>query len=957
MARALALFLTVMTGFSGLSYEVAWQKYLATLLGSHSEATAAVLAIFLGGLAVGYSVFGATTARFTERARARGEAPRLLFLYGAVEAGIGVSVMLFPLLFGLAQAVSYRFPADPQIAAFAFDVFLTVLLIGPPTVLMGGTIPILTQALAHDLDDATRVHAWIYAFNTLGAFAGALAAGFVLVPLLGLDGVLYSMGCINLAAGVVFLLLQRRASRHPASPAPVGAAVATSGAFAPYAAVALLSGFAMMAIQTVLNRVGGMAFGASHFTFAMVVAVFVLCIALGSFVVSALPRIPPLAIVGSQWALVGLLALLYTGLDEAPYFAHALRSLIRDEAPGFWLYHGVAFLGILALLAVPVGLSGALLPLLFHHLRREMGDLGAVAGRLYSWNTLGSLLGALLGGYALLLWLDLHHVYAIALGALALGAGLLTWRVLRPPPWLPLAATAAALAALALLPPWRPDRLASGTFRLRQPTPVTFAGPGVFFAWVRGQYATIFHDDDPTSTATVRESYLATGQASRSIINNGKSDGNMQGDYPTMALAGLLPAFLADDPARSFVIGYGTGVTAGELAALSDTREVVVAEISRGVLRAAPLFDYGNLNASHSPKLRVARSDAYRALLRSAGRFGVIASEPSNPWGVGVEMLFSREFLEAARARLTPGGVYAQWMHTYEIDQETVEIVLRTYALVFDHVAVWFTMGPDVLLLGFASGEHALDVARMSERFARPDFAAGFGRAGIHSVETLFAHELLPLGTVHAARLEGPVHTLRHPILSHYAARAFFRGQGASVPRLATQAAAEIGLRNSLWRRSLGARADAPSEDDLAGMAEETCRLGRFAECAVAHARWLRDRPHSARRKSTLDAWRASSQAASSALNETALHNLATLVRPGEAFTSLDADPAVAATQVTALFSDYYLHALPFDRRVVAAEWQRCDVNRRPIEPCLDGRSLAERALGSLSAARGRSGG
>lgn len=961
MARALALFLTMMTGFSGLSYEVAWQKYLATLLGSHSEATAAVLAIFLGGLAVGYSLFGATTVRFTARARARGEAPRLLLLYGAVEVGIGVWVMLFPVLFGLAQAVSFRFPAaDHQIAAFAFDVFLTVLLIGPATILMGGTIPILTQALAHDLDDATRVHAWIYAFNTMGAFAGALAAGFVLMPLLGLDGMLYIMGCINLTAGIAFLLLQRRATVRtvPAAVVANGAPIPALAAFAAYAAVALLSGFAMMALQTVLNRVGGLAFGASHFTFAMVVAVFVLCIAIGSFVVSALPRIPPLLIVLSQWLLVGLLALLYLRLDDAPYYAHALRALFRDEDAGFPLYFGLAFLGILGVLAVPVGLSGALLPLLFHHLRHEMGDLGAVAGRLYSWNTLGSLLGALLGGYALLIWFDLHHVYVIALGALVVGAGLLTWRVLRPPLWLPLVATAAGLAVLTLLPAWRPERLTAGLFRLRQPTPASFAGPQVFFAALQSQFHIIFHDDDPTSTVTVRENYLPNGLASRSIINNGKPDGNMQGDYTTMAMMGLLPALLSDDPARSFVIGYGTGVTAGELAALADTREVIVAEISRGVIEAAPLFDYGNQNASRNPKIHVERGDAYRALLRSEGRFGVIASEPSNPWGVGVEMLFSREFLEAARSRLAPGGVYAQWMHTYEIDQETIEIVLRTYAAVFDHVSVWFTMGPDLLLLGFDSPETAQNLDRIRERFAHADFAAGFGRAWVTNLDALLAHEILPLGVLQAAGLEGPIHTLRHPILSHHAARAFFRGQEAELPRLATSAAAEVGQRNSLLRRQLGASADAPGEDVLEAATKETCRFNRYIECAAIFGRWLRDHPESPRLAQSLAANRAASPQMASRLGEQQLANLAALTRAGQPLQGLDGDPATAAGQTVSLFSTYYNHAFPFDRSVLSESWNRCDTQRLPLDPCLAGRAATERQLGRLPVvSRSRRGG
>jgi hypothetical protein len=293
-------------------------------------------------------------------------------------------------------------------------------------------------------------------------------------------------------------------------------------------------------------------------------------------------------------------------------------------------------------------------------------------------------------------------------------------------------------------------------------------------------------------------------------------------------------------------------------------------------------------------------------------------------------------------------------MHTYEIDDPTVEIVLRTYAQVFEHVAVWFTMGTDVLLLGFESDARALDVERLAERFERTDFHAGFGRAGIQSLEALLAHELLPLDVVGAARLQGPVHTLRHPILSHHAARAFFRGTNASIPRLAGSAAAEVGLRNSLWRRRLGARADAPGEDDLETFAGELCRLSRFAECAVVHGRWLRDRPGSDRRVKARAAW---APVAQGPFEENALGNFSVLFGASGPFEGLDGDPAVAASQVTNLFRDFYLHALPFDRSVVANAWKRCDVNRRPIEPCLDGRSLAERTLGSLSEPPLQSGG
>ena len=185
MVRPISLVLTVLTGFSGLVYEVAWQKYLATLLGSHSEATAAVLAIFLGGMALGYEVFGRVAQRVSARAGAN-EASALLRTYGFVEAAIGLWALAFPWLFGAAQRSSFLVPAGSEALSFSFDVVLCALLLGPPTIAMGGTIPLLTQALSRSVAESTRVHAWIYATNTAGAIVGALSAGFYLVPAMGL---------------------------------------------------------------------------------------------------------------------------------------------------------------------------------------------------------------------------------------------------------------------------------------------------------------------------------------------------------------------------------------------------------------------------------------------------------------------------------------------------------------------------------------------------------------------------------------------------------------------------------------------------------------------------------------------------------------------------------------------------------------------------------------------------
>jgi spermidine synthase len=534
---------------------------------------------------------------------------------------------------------------------------------------------------------------------------------------------------------------------------------------------------------------------------------------------------------------------LYARLEDAPFWAHVLRTRFGSDAASFLPYYLTAFAAILAVLAVPILLSGATLPLLFHHLRGRVGDVGAVAGRLYSWNTVGSLLGALLGGYVLFFWLDMHAVFRVACAALILGATLLTLQM--PGRGMRIAAIVlpiVSLVVLLALPPWAPERLSAGLFRTRAATPETQHGPDAFFADKHG-VDLLFYRDDPVASVAVKEYPIWDGTKTRSIISNGKPDGSLVLDYPTMAMAALVPALLADKAERAFVIGWGTGVSVGELAALPSMREVVVAEISPAVMEAAPFFDDGNLHASRNPKTRVLVSDAYRALARSEGTFDVIVSEPSNPWVTGVEMLFSREFLTAARTQLSPGGVFAQWFHSYETDDATLELVLRTYASVFDRVAVWFTMSNDLLLLGFREPDATVDLDRLARRAARPDFHAGLVRAGVKSLPALLAHELKPIGAVPPPRAGEEVHTLLHPILSHHAARAFFRG---GIARLEGEPPGAHGDgREPLLLDRLAAQSGGRLSDEQHTQAvREACRH-RTIECARLLARWQLDDPSS----------------------------------------------------------------------------------------------------------------
>jgi predicted membrane-bound spermidine synthase len=914
VTRGLVLALTVVTGATGLVYEVAWQRTLATLLGSHAEATAAVLGLFLAGLSAGYALFGAASRRLVARAARRGEAPALLRVYGFVEAGIGGLALLFPWAFAAVQRASLALPVTNEGLAFALDVALSGMLVLPSTLLMGGTVPLLTQGLAKSLADATRFHAFVYAFNTAGALVGALAAGFWLLPALGLRGAILAAGLVNLAVGAAFVGFGGSGERAVA-PAPAAAAPRARGIGA-LVAIALLCGFASMALQAVWNRMAALSLGSSPFTFTLVVALFVACIALGSLAVSLLPRVSERWLPWNLLLLLLGLAALHVTLDTAPFAAHALRLEFGHDGRSFYAFWGAVF-GRLLLVAGPVvALSGATLPLLFHFAKQSHGDLGGVAGRLYAWNTLGSLVGALVGGHVLLLWLDLAAVHQGALLAVALAFALAVGRVWRRRSFAALALVASSGLVLAL-PGWDPRALSAGLFRVRERIPAaSYTAAAVLDAHFRDREL-LFYDDDPVASVAVQE-IAYRGERLRAIFTNGKPDGATKGDYPTMALAGLLPAVLVPRLERAFVIGWGTGVTAGELAALSTTREVAVAEISSAVLAADPLFASANLEVGRSPKLRRIRSDAYRALLRSEGRFDAIVSEPSNPWMAGVEMLFSREFLLAARSRLAPGGVYVQWFHCYESNDATLALVLRTFRSVFPDTAVWYTLGDDLLLLGFADPQLELELEVLGERAARPDLAAGLARAGIDGPVELIAHELLPRGVLAALPLDGPLHTLMHPRLTYAAAHAFFAGGRSHLPFAGAGEAGALGARRSLARQLRAREGGALSEASYATLVDESCGA-RADVCTAWLADWMRTRPRSPLLAERLARWHETAVGEPVSADDTRAFAALLAGRPPPRVVE-----AADAERQSALVRRYLQPGIPFDGRPLLALWSRC---------------------------------
>jgi SAM-dependent methyltransferase len=367
------------------------------------------------------------------------------------------------------------------------------------------------------------------------------------------------------------------------------------------------------------------------------------------------------------------------------------------------------------------------------------------------------------------------------------------------------------------------------------------------------------------------------------------------------------------------------------------------------VIDAAPLFDYGNQNASRQPNVQVEISDAYRALLRSEGKFDAIVSIPSNTWVAGVEMLFSQEFLEAARDRLEPGGVYVQWFHangfrSFEDEPDPLALALRTFASVFPHVAVWYGSGVELLIVGLVDDRAALDLARIEQQARRPDVSQGLMRAEIRSIGSLLAHELLPLGVVNAAPLPETIHTLLHPRLGYLAARAAFSGgEGPPLPNAVLEVA-RIGERNSLQQRWAARFGGKLPEQERGKIVAQLC-LHRPRECQSQLAAWTHDVPDSPVRALVT---KALVEGSNGRVDLSSLPSLLPLTGVG----APDAKPVSVADaqRATELFVSYYTHATPFSREALAAIWRRCEADPKQREACRAGRAEAERKLGALDA-------
>lgn len=782
-----------LTGATALVYEVIWQRYLTRLTGNDSLATALILGIFLGGLSGGYALCGWLSRRVNRPAR----------VYAVIEAIIGVWTLVFPNLFAGVESVSHTWSFASPWWLLIQGALCTVALVGLPAVCMGGTVPLLTRELAGSLAAATKVHARIYGANTAGAFLGVMAAGYYLVPALGLSGSLRAMAVINLLAAVFFAWFSPPdGNNEPAeNPPNIESASRPFPTWVLYT-MACLNGAAVMALENVLIRITNLTLGSSSYSFSLLVGVFVLSLAAGSFAVGALCRLPRSLLFGTQAAALVAWWLVFVTVDDWPYVAHLVRAAFQGNVIGFWLHQAAVLLILLTVLIVPVGLLGATLPVIFHELKAELRLVGWHSGRIFSANAAGCVIGSVAGGWLLFYPLDNPGVLAVALGLVALSTALASW----PLGKLARLGALGSLAGSAVLAWWQPGfekhRFAQGTFGLDRLTPYSYRGSRHFHEYFRRDRPVIFYDDSPAGTVAVIADRAGSGVPAElrqlppglpfpmaepsaptnpplAIMVNGKSDSNTAQDRQTLKLSAHIPALWAERRSKAMVIGLGTGVTVGELTLYPDVEQIDVAELSSGVVDALPLFSPFTHAAQRDPRVRIHVGDAFRVLGRSREQWDLIISEPSNVWLTGVDLLFSREFYRLAREHLTHNGLLLQWVQKYAMDPQTFGILMNTLRSEFPHACIYQGEPGDLLVL---ASKRPLTVA--DQERARATLAANasvresLAEIGVNSFEELRKRERMGLLLV-AGQLEGVgLETLDRPRVHYRAGRARFIGAG-----------------------------------------------------------------------------------------------------------------------------------------------------------------------------------
>jgi len=719
------LLLFVGSGCAALIYEIVWFQLLRQVIGASAISLGILLTSYMGGLFLGSLAF----PKFVSRRR------NPLKVYAVLEIGIGAIGIAMLVLLPLVRFVYFGAVGYGYFGILLRAVICLICLL-PPTILMGATLPAIARWMETTRSGISRV-GLLYTANIVGAVAGCLLAGFYLLRVHDMLVATFVAAAINACIAVVALILAGRGKRFEA-PAHDEETIAPAKAANPWVYVVIgLSGFTALGAEVVWTRLMSLLFGGTVYTFSLILAVFLLGLALGSAAGSFLARgvrRPGIALGWTQLLLVLAIPVGAFMITKELPFWYANPEFASDITARY--SHDLLRAAVAMLFATI--LWGASFPLALAAIGRPGEDPGYLVGRVYAANTIGAILGSmafsmfmipafgthqaqqrltlLCGLAALSMFISDRFAGGAGKGAPAANAAdgatgpdLLT----RVGGWfggLELAGIAVVILVftmtmVGLVPPVPDGLIAYGRFVDDWDTVVAYHYVG------EGMNASVAVSDWPEDDV-------------RSFHVGGKVVASTRTvDMRLQRMLGHLPALFHGDVSSVLVVGFGAGVTAGSFVVHDEVERIVICEIEPLVVKAASEWlGPQNYYVVDDPRTELIFDDARHFIATTDEKFDLITSDPIHPWVSGSAALYSAEYYELVKQRLNPGGIVAQWLPLYETSEEAVKSSLATFMEAFPNGTVWnsdiFGNGYDVVMIGQIEPT-VLDMVELEERMLR----------------------------------------------------------------------------------------------------------------------------------------------------------------------------------------------------------------------------------------------
>lgn len=756
--RSLLLACLVFSGLSALVYQVLWTRLLGFTFGTSTEAIGTVLAVFFGGMAIGNGLAAKLSSRVL----------RPLRLYAILELGIGLFALAsLPILQHLHWVYGLIGTEHGPTTFVLARIALSALVLLPPTIAMGATLPVVAGGLVERSDHLGRWSAYLYAANTLGAVCGAYLCGFWMIPVLGLTQTVLVAAAVNLAVGALVWI---GAGSHPApnrtvaleeaASAPVPAPTqhaSDPGARAWYLAFFCASGFVAIGYEIIWSKAFTIVMEGTLYGFTTVLSAYLFGLGLGSLAISG--RVDRLRDPSRTFGLI------HIGIG----ISVALGIALVGDLPYWYMLanpDGKAGIHTLYLIAAPIvilptALFGAAFPVLLRLYTQNAGEVAKGFGLATALNTGGSIAASLMVSFW---WIDSLGIdatlYILLLIEMSVGvAVLLRFQVAEGRR--KFAAAGPALLATALV---------AGSYNgvgIEQ----AISGRTVRADSLDQYHARIEANESDTKLVIEGRTSVVTVHTNPGgwlLQNNGLPEATFNYAPPYRAvetvLLGTLPYLLAESPERALMIGFGGGSTVDALLR-TNLEAIEVVELEGAVVGAIPLLYRGRPSPLEDERIEVRVNDGRNELLmgqyRGDRKYDVIASQPSHPWLAGAANLFTREFFELASHNLADGGVFAIWVNGFHTDAESVLSVIASFDQVFPGSVV--VSGGDLeshsslLLLG-ALEPITWKTDQIEARLQEPELAAEFAMHGIDSSEDLLAR-FEGAGAAFAATWDGPMNT------------------------------------------------------------------------------------------------------------------------------------------------------------------------------------------------------